>query len=104
MALEEHLDDFPVCSSIPHAILNIQLVYCSHDRGYTLSCTLGDTTEIPWSRKCAHYGPFDDSKDVAHDIGSWVAVMFRRTLLDASLGYHDGLRAADEVQGDHAGE
>lgn len=97
MSYVDHVEDFPTCSSIPHAILNIQVVYCPHDRGYSLSMTLGDESDVPWSTRRARYGPFDDHDDLVKDIGAWVAVIFRRTLLDATLEVHDRRLRAPEI-------
>lgn len=88
MAIIEHEQDFPTCANIDHAILNIQIVYCPHDSGLTMSCVLGSEGTTPWSRQLWRYGPFDTQEDVASDLASYVRVMFRRTLLEASLGYH----------------
>lgn len=96
MALHEHLQDFPTCGNVPHAILNVQLVYCPHDAGFTMSCSLGDTSSVPWSSRVTRYGPFDNSVNLAEDLASYVKVMFRRTLLDASLAIHSSYYDGDD--------
>lgn len=88
LAYVEHLADFPTCDQIPHAIMNIQLVYCPHDRGYTMSCTLGDTSEHAWSHRLYRYGPFDTPRDIGADVGQWISVMMRRELLEGAMVLH----------------
>jgi hypothetical protein len=88
LALTEHLAEWITCRAVPHAILNMQLVYCPHDQGFTMSCTLGDTSGNAWSHRVTRYGPFDDAADLGTDLAQYVRVMFRRTLLEASLGIH----------------
>lgn len=88
MAYTEHITDYPTCTSIPHAIFNCQIVYCPHDQGYTLSMTLGDTGERPWSGTVTRYGPFDTVMDVAHDLAQYLKVVGRRQLLEAALTVH----------------
>lgn len=89
MAYSEHVEDFPQCPEIPHAILNVQIVYCPHDSGYTMSVMLGDQTEKPWSDHTYRYGPFDEITDVVADLAGWLRVVARRRLLDSSLAERD---------------
>lgn len=85
MSYLDHIEEWPTCASLGHAIFNCQIVYCPHTRDYTLSCTLGDETDVAWTHRTARYGPFDDITDVAADIAQWLKVLARRTLLEAAL-------------------
>lgn len=84
----DHVNEWEPCANMPHAIFNAQIVYCPHDQSWSLYCMLGDAEDAVWSEQRVHYGPFDEIKDVASDLGKWLSVVGRRRLLEACLFEH----------------
>jgi hypothetical protein len=71
-------EDSTLCAAIPHAILNLTVVWCAHQMRYTLHATHTDDSGAQLASYQHPFGPFDGTEEVvasaAHEVLRWLGV------------------------------